>query len=63
MKLGLLSNDEAIDPYQAAVQNDATAKAGTGCRVTAFISFLVAETVLANRLGIVGGNTAVARSS
>jgi hypothetical protein len=47
----LISTIELIDAYRKAAHDYATAKIGTGNRVKAFTSFLVAERVLMSRLG------------
>ena len=63
MKSRLFSEVELRNANQKAAHDYDAAKAGTGCRVKAFTSFLVAERVLTNRLGTAGSSTAVARSS
>ena len=57
------SEVELGDAYWKAAHDYADAKAGTGNRVEALTSFLVAERVLVSRLGIAGGATVGARSS
>jgi hypothetical protein len=62
MMARLFSDLELIDAYRKAAHAYDAAKAGTGDRVRAFTSFLVAERVLINRLGTAGGVTVGARS-
>ena len=57
------SEVELVDAYRKAAHDYAAAKAGTGNRVEALTSLLVAERVLISRLGIVGGATVGARSN
>jgi hypothetical protein len=54
---------ELMNAYQKATHDYDSAKAGTGCRVKMFTSFLVAERVLASRLGTAGGATVGTRSN
>ena len=63
MKPRLLSDVELIDAYRKAAHDYDAAKAGTGNRVEALTSFLVAERVLMNRLGTAGAAAVGARSS
>ena len=51
MKSRLISNVELIDAYRKAAHDYDAAKAGTGNRVEALTSFLVAERLLISRLG------------
>ena len=46
-----MTDDELIDAYHGAMGDYEAAKAGTGNRVETFTEFLVAERVLAARLG------------
>ena len=59
----LFSDVELIDAYRKAAHDYDAAKAVAGNRVKAFTNFLVAERVLINRFGTVGGATVGARSS
>lgn len=63
MKSRLFSDAELVDAYRKAAHDYAAAKAGTGNRVEALTSFLVAERVLNSRLGIAGGAAVGTRSS
>jgi hypothetical protein len=63
MKSRLFSDVELVDAYRKAAHDYAAAKAGTGNRVEALTSLLVAERVLISRLGVAGGAAVGARSS
>jgi hypothetical protein len=47
-----MTDDELIDAYHKATRDYEAAKVGTGCRVEAFTTLLVAEKVLTVRLGM-----------
>ena len=47
-----MTDNELIEAYNKAMGAYQAAKAGIGCRVDAFTDLLVAETVLAARLGV-----------
>jgi hypothetical protein len=51
-----MTHDKLFDAYHVAMGAYEAAKAGTGCRIETFATFLVAEKVLAARSGWVDKN-------
>jgi hypothetical protein len=51
-----MTHDKLFDAYHVAMGAYEAAKAGTGCRIETFATFLVAEKVLTARLGWVDKN-------
>jgi hypothetical protein len=51
-----MTHDKLFDAYHVAMGAYEAAKAGTGCRIETFATFLVPEKVLTARLGWVDKN-------